>query len=290
MDRTQQIILGVAGVLVLYQIIRGWRMGPIRQLIRFGALAAAYTAGMFGAPALLPLLRPLHFPDFLLEPFAGLILGILTCFFVNLFGGLLFKKTTDQNFGLAWLLYGVTGGLLGLAYGLLLVVAASIVIRFLGVMVEGGASVVPAPALVQSGHRQPALAPASETPPRTNPVTSTVLLLKQSLEMGLPGEFLHMVDPVPKASYETVAKVGQLVSHPAAINRLIDYPGAKEIVQSPEIDALRTDPEIVREASAHHYLALLKNARVLKTCNDPKTAKLLKKFDFEKALDFALEQ
>ena len=50
--------LSIAVLLVLYEILRGWRRGGARQLTRLGALVAAYFAAYFGGKYLLPLARP----------------------------------------------------------------------------------------------------------------------------------------------------------------------------------------------------------------------------------------
>ena len=177
-------------------------------------------------------------------------------------------------------------------FGVVLLVVASIGIRFLSAVIEGATSAASTSTPAQPSHRQwqPLRPPTVGTVPPANPIASVVVEVKHSLETGVPGEFLRALDPVPKGYYETIGKVGQVASRPDALRRIAEYPGTKELVGNPEIAALREDPEIAREIVAHDYLALLKNKRMLKTCNDPKLAALLRKFDVEKALDFALSQ
>jgi len=278
----------LAAVFLLLQTISGWRQGLIRQALRIGALVVAYAAAYFGSGRAVPFLRPLHYPDFLLQTIAGLLIGIVVYFFVRLICGILFRKTSDQEIGLVWFFYGITGALLGLAFGLVFVAAGAIAIRFLGTLADGeperekphaSAPVVP------GRHRTPSRPEAAPTP--ENPVVMSLVAMKRSLEKGIPGEILQTIDPIPKNIYVLAAKIGQAVSNPDAINRFFLYPGAKELATNPEISKLRDDPEISRAIREHQYTSLLRNEHIIQVINDPKIAELLKKFDLEKALDFA---
>ena len=55
----QTVFLSFAVVLLLFEVIRGYRLGLPRQLMRGAAVIAAYAAGYFGGNLLLPLLRPI---------------------------------------------------------------------------------------------------------------------------------------------------------------------------------------------------------------------------------------
>ena len=62
----QTIFVSFALILIAFEIVRGWRLGLVRQLIRLLALAAAYATAIFAGRLLLPVLRPLiQAPDFL---------------------------------------------------------------------------------------------------------------------------------------------------------------------------------------------------------------------------------
>src|SRR3954447_2404015 len=65
-------------VVILLEVLRGWRRGLARQLARLGALIAAYFAAYFGGNFLIPLGRPLlHLPDAVVSIVIGAILALL---------------------------------------------------------------------------------------------------------------------------------------------------------------------------------------------------------------------
>ena len=269
MDRGQIIFLGFAGLIIFYQMIKGWRLGFVRQLVRFGALLAAYLTAFWGASATVPFLRPLlGYPDFVLTAIGGSALGLTVYLLLCGIGGVLFKRTAHQDLGVVWFFYGISGALLGAAFGLLLTLVAADGVRLLGTLAEPGSA-------------------KTKTQPM---VTAGLVELKRSLESGMPGEVLKTIDPVPKKTYVIVGKIGRTVSNLEAAERFLNYPGARELAERPEIQALRSDPEILAAIRDGHYLELIKNRKIVAAANDPKTAALIKKFEFEKALDYALSK
>lgn len=291
MDHWQLALCALAALFLLFQAISGWRQGLVRQIFRIGALAAAYATAYFFSRQAVPFLRPLHFPDFILQIAAGLVIGFFVYVVIRLICGILFRKTSDQEFGLVWFFYGVTGALLGIAFGLVFVTAGAVTIRFLGTLADGNQDAAPthvAPLHTPARRRHPfALhSPARPTPPE-NPAVMSLVAMKRSLEKGIPGEILQTIDPIPKNIYAIAGKVGHAVSNPDAINRFFLYPGAQDLANNPEIAKLRDDPEIAKALRAHAYTSLLRNEHIIQVVNDPKIAELLKKFDLEKALDFA---
>jgi hypothetical protein len=53
---------------------------------------------------------------------------------------------------------------------------------------------------------------------------------------------------------------------------------------------LQKDPDIARDLVAGNYLALVRNDRIIRAANDQEIAELMSKFEFEKALDYALRK
>jgi len=288
MDRGSLILLSFTAVILGYQAIKGWRLGLVRQIVRFGALAAAYATGLFAGGYAVPFLRPLGYPDFVLNCIGGAGLGLLAYLFICLVGGILFKRTAHQDMGLVWFFYGVTGALMGIAFGLVLLLLCADAIRFLGGMVE----VKPDPTAMVSKprHATPGAAAVKPGISPSTPVLALVAELKTSLEHNLPGEILQAIDPIPKKSYAIANKMGRTLSDPEATARFLSFPGAMELATRPEIQALRDDPEILRVVREGHLLQLLKNEKIVQAANDPQIAALLKKFDLEKALDHALRK
>ena len=64
--------------------------------------------------------------------------------------------------------------------------------------------------------------------------------------------------------------------------------GAKELTEHPRIVALQRDPDVTREIEGRDYFALLRNERIVSAANDPELHALVRQFELEKALDYAL--
>src|SRR5205807_9413520 len=74
----QVVFISFAAVLVLFEVLRGWRCGLARQLARLGALMAAYFTAFFGGKMIVPIARPLiKMPDIALSLIGGALLAIL---------------------------------------------------------------------------------------------------------------------------------------------------------------------------------------------------------------------
>jgi len=272
MDRGQLLFLLFAVVSIGYQAAKGWRLGLVRQLVRFGSLIAAYSAAILCASATVPFLRPLGYPDFILRIIGGAVLFLVVYAFLSITGRILFKRTAHQDVGIIWFLYGASGALIGIVFGLVIVLFLADGIRMLGSIAEAGAA------------NDRALAKAE------NPVLVGMSGLKRSIEAGTPGEALKTIDPVPKKVYSITEKLGRVVANSDSVTRFLDFPGAKELAARPEIQALHSDPEILSQLRDRHYLLLLKNEKIIKAANSPKVGELVKQFDVEKALDYALKK
>jgi len=285
MDHGQIIFLSVAALLLLIQTVKGWRLGFVRQLVRFGALAASYvSAFLFGGLAV-PFLRPLGYPDFILQGLGGAGIALGVYLFISVIGGILFKRTAHQDVGLVWFFYGITGAALGFAFGLVLVLFAADVVRFMGGMAEAKlAAVAPAPT------PKPSIFHSMPTKKPEGSFMSGLVDTKQYLEKGVTGEILKTIDPVPKKVYVISAQIGRMAADPQSVERFLDYPGAQELTTLPEITALRQDPDILNALRDRNYLQLLKNPKLVALTNDPKVAAKFKHFDVEKALAYALSK
>jgi hypothetical protein len=95
------------------------------------------------------------------------------------------------------------------------------------------------------------------------------------------------MDLVPAKTYETLGKVGTVFSSPESMQKFLTFPGARELSEHPKIVALRDDPKISEMIAQGRYLDLLKNQRVIDAANDPVLADRFKKFDLQRALDYA---
>ena len=81
-----------------------------------------------------------------------------------------------------------------------------------------------------------------------------------------------------------------MVSSDESVARFLSYPGVQPLAEHPKIVALQSDPQVSREVLERDYLALLRNERIVAAANDPEVAVLLRQFEFQKALDYAIRK
>jgi uncharacterized membrane protein required for colicin V production len=292
----QLVFVSFACVLILFEVLRGWRRGIARQLARLGALIAAYFAAYFGGSLLVPLVRPfLRIPDAILSVVCGAVLALIVYAVINGLGTMLFRRTSQHDSAAVRLFYGVTGAVLGLFFGGFLVWVVVVGVRSLGAVADAK---VHQPAPVQSASPPAGTLHAvdvrrrflSESNEESAPLMTSLARLKNSLELGAMGDALKKVDVVPTKTYDMLGKIGQVVSDPEGAQRFLSYPGAQELTHHPKIVALRDDPEIADLIAQNRIFDLLQNQKVLDAANDPQLVQEIKKFDLQQALDYAVKK
>lgn len=284
----QTIFVSFALILIAFEIVRGWRLGLVRQLVRLLALAAAYAVGLFGGRLLLPILRPfLRLPDLLISIVAGAILALIVYAAISTVGAILFRRTGDQNAGVVRLVYGICGAVLGIFFGLFSVWLVVVAIRSTGAIASAE---MRAPEPVAERSPGPRAARSRTPPNEPDAVIQSLAKLKNSIELGPLGETVKAVDIVPAQTYQTLGKVGTVASNPRSAERFLSYPGAKELTENTRIIALRDDPEIIDLIQRKRYLDLLQNRKLIEAMNDPELARQVKRFQFQEALDYALKK
>ena len=228
----QTIFLSCAAILLLLQILRGWHLGLPRQLVRVGALIAAYSTALFGGALLVPWLRPiLKVPDFIISALGGAILALIVYSVINTVGAILFKRTGQQESSIVRLVYGFSGAFLGLFFGLFFIWLLLVGIRSLGAIAEAQIN-ASAPSRVprfeeRAGGRAPS--PIQRTPveaPEQDGFMMSLARLKKSVELGSFGEVVKQADVLPGAGADTFGKVGELVAKPERATRFLSYPGS----------------------------------------------------------------
>jgi uncharacterized membrane protein required for colicin V production len=292
----QLVFLSFAIVLVLFEVLRGWRRGVARQFTRLGALFAAYFAGIFGARFVAPLWRPfVKMPDIVLVILAGAVLALVFYVVINSLGAVLFKRTWQHESVLMRLLCGTGGAVLGLFFGLFFLWIIVVGVRSLGAVANAQVreqSASPASADAEVVHavdvRRHSLGEVRDDDSAS--MVTSLARLKNSLEMGTIGNVVKQTDIVPKKTYEILGKISQVVSRPEAAERFLSFVGARELSQDPKIVALRNDPAIQQMISQGRFIELLHNDKIIAAANDPDLARRLKQFDLEQALDYALQQ
>ncbi len=302
-----QILLIAAVLFVAYRAWSGWRQGVVRQALSILALVTAYAVAIFCGHLLVPLLRPLGYPDKILAIIGGAILGCIAFIAIAITSGIMFKKTAEQSVGVVRWTYGGLGAVLGASFGLFVVWVCIVAIRLLGTLAESHTT---APvAKPSAAHRTPIVArtlsvdrtlpgKATEVEVDEDPVdTATVpnvfavslVEMKHALEEGKTGAVLEHLDPIPEEIYTTINKIGQMVSSEQGIERFQEYPGVRELMHNPKLQALQQNPEISKAAQAGDYMGLLRNPQVVAAVNDPEVSSLLRGFKLDKALDYALK-
>lgn len=288
----QTVFVSFALLLLLFQVLRGWQLGLPRQVVRLIALLAAYGAAFFGGKMLLPFLRPLiKVPDFVISALGGALLAMILYSVINSIGTILFRRTGQQESAVVRLVYGISGALLGLLFGLFFIWLYVVGIRSIGAIAEAqvnasGPNVVPP---FQERGLRPGATP-SKTPvnvPSTESLPMSLARLKKSIELGPIGEVVKQTDVLPSGIYDTLGKVGEVFAKPERVMRFLSYPGVADLTDHPKLLALRADPEITHMLEEGRLLELMQDERLIEAANDPELAAQLKKFDFKAALDYA---
>jgi hypothetical protein len=291
----QAVFISFAVVLILFEVVRGWRLGLLRQLVRVAALAAAYAAAVFGGGLLVPIARPfLKMPDIVLSILAGAVLALIIYAFGTSMGMVLFKRTGEQNSKLVQLIYGFAGAIVGLFFGAFILWTIVATVRAVGAVADAQVrSQASSPEAGQSATLR-ALAVRrrflSEPNTGSTALATSLARLKNSLELGPLGNAVKQTDPVPLKTYEMLEKVGRVFSSPERAQKFLTFPGARELSEHPKIIALRSDPEISEMIAQRRFLDLIQDQRLIDAANDPALANRIKKFDLQRALDYAIQQ
>ncbi len=268
----------ICGVLLLWNLIRGWRAGPARMAVAFGAVAAGYLAALLGGDMLVaPMRALLGYPDIVLLAVGRAIAGMLGYFLVVGLGAVLFKRTSQQGVGLLRLLYGLSGALLGLIFGICVIWALVISVRLVGTLAEGRL------APVGSNKEEN----ADVTSAMATQVLVTSQIWKRDLEAGAIGPIVKAADPLPGRDYERVNRLGRVLAKPEAMRRFLESPTIKSITRDPRFQTLAADPEIAKLATQHNYAALLRQPKIVEFLNDPAVLAKFREIDLDAALLYA---
>ena len=285
-DSLQLAFFGGAAVVVLLKAWHGWRVGIVRQVLGVVALLVAYLVGYFGGGVLGPVLhRVFDLPENVLAVIGAVVTGFVMYCAITFVGSILFKKTSQQSVGLVRLGYGFSGACVGAVYGLFVVWIAILGIRLLGSVAETQIAVAKNQHLTL-GKPTPTPTPSAAPP---NAVVRGLAQMKHSLESGAAGAMVQQVDPIPGTLYVILHKLGVMVSDEKSVNRFLAFPGVQPLLAHPKVAALQSDPEITRDIINRNYLGLIRNPRIIAAANDAEIGELMRKFEFEKALDYAIK-
>lgn len=284
----QLAFVSFALVLILFEVLRGWRRGLPRQLARLAALIAAYMSAYFVGPFLGPFVAPFaKLPEFFTSILLGAVIAIFVYAGINALGTLLFRRTAQHDSAFVRVISGISGAFLGIFFGAFVVWLMVVSVRSLGALAEPPAAQrAAAPRAVHAVDlRRNAV---DETPDETSVLTS-IARLKNSIEMGAVGNLVKRADVLPSQTYDIFGKFGRVVSDADAAERFLTFPGAKELSEHPKIVALRDDPEIARLIEQGRFIDLMQNPTLLNALNDPTLLQRVRRFDLQRALDYALQ-
>ena len=288
----QLVFVSLAIVILLLEIIHGWRLGLVRQLVRVIAIVVAYSCAFFAARAMVPLMHSFFkLPDPILAILGGAIVAAILFAVINLTGAFLFKKTAQQKSRFVRLIWGSTGAFLGILLGLFTIWLGFAGIRLVGSVAEARLRTQDLPASPAAPPNGPAqIQRESTASPSPNPLMAMLAGMKGSLESGRVGEAVRKIDPLPPAVYRVLEKTGEVASNVQSAERFLSFPGAHEISQHPKVVALRNDPRVLELIAHGHIFELMKNERMIEAMNDPALQARVKNFDLERALDYALKK
>jgi hypothetical protein len=291
----QLLFLSFAAVVVLLEMVRGWRLGLMRQLVRLLAVVAAYGCAVWGGAAIVPGLRGVFkMPDALLSMIGGAILAFVAYAVITTLGTVLFKRTTQHQLGIVRAVWGATGAILGIFFGIFVVWLLFAGIRLVGSVAaaqvrrqETAANKMMMPAWRRPLHIKGKSDSAEVT---SSGLATTLSRMKISLEGGVIGGALQQMDPLPPATYRTLEKLGAVAGNVESAERFLSFPGAREIGENPKVLALRNDPEIADLIAHRRIFELLQNKRLVEAANDPTLRRQVSRFNLEGALDYAMQK
>jgi len=263
-----------AGLYLVFEMWRGWRRGVVRHGVSIFALLASGGVGWFFAWMTGPIsdrIIPLPPPGG--RAIFGLAAALAFYAAAVILSSLLFKKTSQQNSGLVRIVYGLGGAFFGLIFGLLILWGGVTIFRTLGAVAEGRQALA-------SDFGGTALAPL-------DPGLADV---KGTLEQGVAGRLIEQVDILPTSFYGVLTKLVRVSGSPGAAARLFAYPGLQQLLTQPKLAALFSDPEISSVAAQGNYMALIGNAKLVQLASDPEVQNSFAAFDWQKALDYALQE
>ncbi|MFL6590301.1 MAG: CvpA family protein [Chthoniobacterales bacterium] len=285
----QTVFLSFAVILLLLEVVRGYRLGLPRQLMRGAAIIAAYVAAYFGGGILLPLFRPIFkWPDFIVSMIAGSILALVVYGLIASLGSILFKRTAQHSSGTVRLIYGLTGAFTGLCFGFFFIWLVLVGIRSVGSVAEAQTTARPRPSRSRSASN--GTKPIALQNLDGDSLSTFLARLKNSVEQGKLGDVIKQTDVTPPGVYQSLKDAGTVAANPESARRFLSFPGAVELSEHPKIVALRNDPEVARLIREGHILELLQNRCVLDAANDPTLVEKVKQFDIKKALEYAAKE
>jgi hypothetical protein len=266
----RNVFFALAGGWILLSVLRGWTQGILRQLLAPLAILAASLLVVLVTPVASGYF---YRNSWLPASAVALVLGTAIWLFaynLSMFvGGIIFKRTRDQDIAIVRLIFGLGGSAVAVVYALLQVWVIVIGIRIFGRIAEYQIAVQSSRNGVASG------------------LAAGLARLKNSLELGSGKAVLDQLDPVPVAVYRRLDQYNQLLANPRAMGRLMESPALQGIWQNPRVRSLQDDPEILEAMRRGDFLSLLSNPKVIALWTDPSVRALLSGDQIQAACEYA---
>jgi hypothetical protein len=267
----RNLSFALAGGWVLLSFFRGWTQGILKQLL--------VPLAVFGASVAAILITPTA-SGYLYQntrlPASALLLGLAIWFLAYnlllLVGGIIFKRTRDQDFAIVRLVFGVGGAAVAVVYAFLQIWLVVVGIRIFGRVAEDQIAVQSSRNSVSGG------------------LVVGLVRLKNSLELGSGKIVLDQLDPVPPEAYRRFDQCSQLLANPRAFGRLLESPALRGLWENPRIRALQSDPELLEAIRRGDFLSVLSNPKVFALWTDPSIRALLSGDQIQAACDYAKEE
>src|SRR5579884_3750288 len=197
----QFVFVSFAVILILFEFVRGWRLGLMRQITRLGGVGAACAAAYFGHRIFVPIWRSfLKLPDPVLSLLSGAALALATYAAVNSLGAILFRRTSQIDSFLARWISGLAGAVVGIFFGLFILLLVVVGLRAAGAVAEGRLRSAPSPDTAAVSETLPPLEVRrrflSDSEDESAAFAVSLVRLKNSVERSLLGNALRQLDPV----------------------------------------------------------------------------------------------
>jgi hypothetical protein len=269
----RNVFFALAGGWVLLSFLRGWTQGILRQLLVPLAVFGALIAVILVTPTASGYLyQNTRLPASVSASLLGFAIWLFAYNLLVFVGGIIFKRTRDQDFAIVRLVFGVGGAVVAVVYAFLQIWVMVVGIRILGRVAEDQIAVQSSRNAVSSG------------------LVVGLARLKNSLELGSGKVVLDQLDPVPPEAYRRLDQFSQLLANPRAIGRLLESPALRGIWENPRIRALQADPEILEAIRRSDFLSILSNPKVFALWTDPSIQALLSGDQIQAACDYAKEE
>jgi hypothetical protein len=265
----QTAVFLIAITWILVNAVWGWGKGLMRQVTGIVALLAAGFLVLRCTGWMEEFLRP-HVPSLILLPVSAVLIWVLSFNSIVLIGRLLFKRTKDCESSLLRLIYGLGGGAIGVGYGVLFVFCVLIGVKVIGRIAENQVE-------IQQAKNE-----------SSGALILNLAKLKNSVELGSGRRVLDSLDPFPSRFYRELDQYSRVIADPEAIQKLLEYPGFRLILESPQILEIERDPEIIADVQRGNILGVFTNRKVVTLLSDPQIRSVFNEGDLDAALNYAL--